>query len=87
MKITCTKYLRWFDIVMLVNKNIASARVEHPVFWKNAEVSAEGPECIIEGEGWEKLMSGKAIKQKVKYTDVSDHSVCKNYVMFGTYKC
>jgi len=32
-------------------------------------------------------MSGKAIKQKVKYTDVSDHSVCKNYVMFGTYKC
>jgi hypothetical protein len=36
---------------MLVNKNIASLRAEHPVFW----VSVEAPECIIEVEGWEKF--------------------------------
>jgi hypothetical protein len=33
VKITCIKDYRWFDFVMLVNKNIAFLRVEHPVFW------------------------------------------------------
>jgi len=32
---------------MLANNNIASLRVEHPVLI-NTEVSAEGPECIVE---------------------------------------
>jgi len=32
IKITCTKDYTWFDIVMLVNKNIASLHVEQPVF-------------------------------------------------------
>jgi hypothetical protein len=40
----------------------------------NAEVSVEGPECIVEVEGWEKLPSvKKMINEKVKYSDVSDH--------------
>jgi len=33
IKITWTKVYICFDFVMLVNKNIASLRVEHPVFW------------------------------------------------------
>jgi hypothetical protein len=33
INITCTEYYRCFDFVMLVNKCIASLRVEHLVFW------------------------------------------------------
>ena len=33
IKITCTKGYRCFDFVMLVNNDIASLRVEHPVVW------------------------------------------------------
>ena len=32
IKITLTEECRFFDFVMLVNKNITSLRVEHPVF-------------------------------------------------------
>ena len=53
----------------------------------NAEVSTEGPECIVEVEGCEKLPSEKMIKEKVNYSDVSDHLSCKNDVISGTYKC
>jgi hypothetical protein len=54
----------------------------------NAEVSVEGPECILLVEGWEKLPSAqKIIKDKVKYSDVSNNSICKNYIISGNYKC
>ena len=33
INITCTKDCRCFDFVMLVNKNITSLHVEHPVIW------------------------------------------------------
>ena len=38
----------------------------------NAAFSAEGPECIILVEGWEKLQAVKMIKGKIMYSDVSD---------------
>ena len=32
-------------------------------------------------------VSKEMIKEKVKYVDVSNHSICKNYIISGTYKC
>jgi len=57
IKVRFTKDYRWFDFFMLVNKNITSLRVEHPVFGTpcvliNGEDTSEGAECIILVEGW-----------------------------------
>jgi len=29
----------------------------------------------------------KMIKEKIKYIDASNHSICKNYNISGTYRC
>jgi hypothetical protein len=76
----------WFCYIGQYDNSFLSCEATSSLI--NAEVSEIVPEHKFDAERWQIRASVKEmIKQKDTYSDDSDHSIRKNDVSSGNYKC